>query len=51
MKFFCSLDVCFDVEAANQDEALNKAWDFVQSNLPESFCFEGAEMYIEGAEE
>lgn len=51
MEFFCSLDVYFDVEAENQDEALTKAWDFVHDNLPENFCTEGAEMYVEEKEE
>lgn len=51
MRFFCSLDVCFDIEAESQDEALNKAWDFIHDNLPESFCTEGAEMYVEEIKE
>ena len=50
MKFLCSLDVYFDIEAENQEKALTKGWDFVRDNLPESFCTEGAEMYIEEEE-
>lgn len=51
MKFFCSVDVYFEIEAENQDEIFTKAWDFVHNNLPESFCTEGAEMYVEEVEE
>ena len=51
MKFFCSCDFRFLIDAENYKEALEKGWDFIHINLPESFSTEGAELYCEELEE
>lgn len=51
MKFLCSFDVTFEMELPDTQDMYSKAWDFVHDNMPDIFCYEGAEMYIEQEDE
>ena len=50
-KYTFSCDFYFDVEADNYEEAITKGWDFINSNLPECFDTEGAELWCEEGRE
>ena len=51
MKYLFSCDFYFEITADNYDEAIKKGWDFIHSNLPESFSVEGAELFVEDESE
>lgn len=47
MKYLFNCDFYFEITANNYDEAIEKGWDFIHANLPESFSVEGAELLVE----
>ena len=50
-KYTFSCEFYFDIEANNYEEAIEKGWNFIHSNLPECFDVEGAELYDETEDE
>ena len=53
MKYYCGLsDICFEIDAENYDDAIEKAWAFIYDNLPSCFDTEISELtYLNEAEE
>ena len=41
----------FNIKANSHEEAIEKGWDFIYSNLPECFDVEGAELWCEDESE
>lgn len=51
MKFLCSVDIYFEIEANDSEDKYEKAWDFIRDNLPDKFITEGSEVYLEEEDE
>ena len=50
-KYTISCEFYFEIEADDYEEAVERGWDFIHSNLPECFDVEGAELWYEGESE
>lgn len=50
MKWICNGEFYFLIEAKDQEEAIEKGWNFIYKKLPKVFNTEGTELWVETEE-